>query len=54
MGAILNLNHHAGFVHWHFLQLSVANVVVFVVMLVVFAAAILVPFPGHRRTGGTP
>jgi hypothetical protein len=54
MGAIFNLNHHAGFVHWHFIQLSVPNIVVLVLVLVVFAAAILAPFPGHRRTGGTP
>jgi hypothetical protein len=54
MGAIFNLNHHAGSVHWHFLVLSVPNIVVFVVMLVVFAAAILAPFPGHGRAGGTP
>ena len=53
MGAIFSLNHHAGFVHWHFIQLSVPNIIVFVVMLAVFAAAILAPFPGHRRSGGT-
>ena len=54
MGAIFNLNHHADFVHWHFIQLSVPNIIVFVVMLAVFAAAILAPFPGHRRSGGKP
>jgi hypothetical protein len=45
MAAIVNLNHHASYLHWHFIQLSVANLVVIVVMLVVFAAAILLPFP---------
>jgi hypothetical protein len=45
MAAIVNLNHHASYVHWHFIQLSVSNLVVIVVMLVVFAAAILLPFP---------
>ena len=48
--AILNLNHPASTVHWHFFSMSVSNVVVIVVMLIVFAAAILVPFPGHGAT----
>jgi hypothetical protein len=47
MAAIFNLNHPANTVHWHFFSMSVANVVVIVVMLVVFAVAILAPFPGH-------
>ena len=53
MAAIINLNHHASYVHLAFLPMSVSNLVVILVMLIVFAAAILVPFPGHhRRTGG--
>lgn len=51
MAAILNLNHPANTVHWHFFTLSVANVIVIVLMLVVFAVAILAPFPGHGGTG---
>ena len=54
MAAIFNLNHHAGFVHWHFIQLSVPNIIVLVVMLAVFVGAILAPFPGHRQSGDTP
>ena len=38
--------------HWHFFQMSVSNVVVIVLMLVVFVAAILLPFPAHRATRG--
>ena len=52
MAATFNLNHPAHTLHWHFISLSVANVVVIVLMFVVFAAALLLPFPGHR-TGGT-
>jgi hypothetical protein len=48
IAAIVNLNHPANTVHWHFFSMSVANVVVLVLMLVVFAVAILAPFPGHR------
>ena len=50
-GAVLNLNHPAHVVHWHFFQMSVANVVVIVAMLVVFALAIAIPFPAHRQPG---
>ena len=46
IAAIVNLNHPANTVHWHFFSMSVANVVVIVLMLVVFAVAILAPFPG--------
>ena len=51
MAAVFNLNHHASYVHWHFIQLSVSNLVVIILMLVVFVIAILAPFPGHRARG---
>jgi len=47
MSAIFNLTHPAHTVHWHFFSMSVSNVVVIVAMLVLFAVAILIPFPGH-------
>lgn len=49
MGAVFNLNNPAHVVHWHFIQLSVSNIVVIAVMLVVFALAIVIPFPGAAR-----
>jgi len=49
MGAIINLNHPAHTVDWSFVHLSVANVVVIGLMLVVFALAIMLPFPGAAR-----
>ncbi len=58
MAAIVNLNHPAHVVEWHFIQLSVPNLVVIGLMLVMFALAILLPFPGAaereaaRRRGG--
>ena len=45
MAAVFNLNHPAHYAHWHFFQMSVSNIIVIVLMLVVFAAAILAPFP---------
>lgn len=53
MAAMFNLNHHASYVHWHFFQMSMSNVLVIVAMLIVFAIAILAPFPGHRASGGS-
>ena len=43
--AIVDLNTPAHYVHWHFFQMSVANVVVIVLMIVVFILAIALPFP---------
>jgi hypothetical protein len=49
IGSLVNLNHPGHYVHWGFIQLSVANLVVIGLMVVVFVAAILVPFRRHRR-----
>jgi hypothetical protein len=52
-GAVFNLSHPAHVVHWHFISLSLSNVIVMALMLVVFALAITLPFPGAaRRRGG--
>jgi len=55
IGAVFNLNHPAHVVHWHFFQMSVSNIIVIGLMLVVFALAIALPFPGaaRRRAGRT-
>ena len=55
LAAVFNLNHPAHVAHWHFFQMSVANIVVIALMLLVFALAIAVPFPGaSRRRKGLP
>jgi hypothetical protein len=48
--ALFDLNDPAHYVHWHFFQMSVPNVVVIVLMILVFVAAILVPFPKRQRS----
>ena len=45
VASIFNLNGPAHYVHWHFFQMSVANLIVIGLMIVVFIAAILIPFP---------
>ncbi len=49
VGSLIDLNHPGRYVHWGFIQLSVANLIVIGAMVVVFVAAILIPF---RRHGG--
>ena len=49
MAAVFNLNHHAGYAHWHFFLMSVPNIIVIVLSMVVFAIAILAPFPHSHR-----
>jgi hypothetical protein len=49
IGAIVDLSHRPHYVHWHFFQMSVPNIVVILLMIAVFWLAILVPFPGRRR-----
>lgn len=47
--ALFDLSHPAHYLHWHFFQMSVANVVVILLMIAVFITAILIPFPKRRR-----
>jgi uncharacterized BrkB/YihY/UPF0761 family membrane protein len=49
MGALINLNHPAHYISWHFFQMSVPNAVVIVLMLVVFCAALYLRAPGARK-----
>jgi hypothetical protein len=53
MAAIFDLNHRPHIVHWHFIYLSLPNVIVISVMLIVFALAIVVPFPKHSGDRGS-
>ena len=49
LGALINLGGTGRYVHWGFIQLSVANLVVILLMIVVFILAILLPFPRRKR-----
>lgn len=48
LAAPVNLSHPGHYVHWGVIQLSVANLVVIGIMLIVFIAALLLPFPKGR------
>jgi hypothetical protein len=37
----------APYLHWHFILISVPNLALIIVMLALFALALIAPFPGH-------
>jgi hypothetical protein len=46
--AAVDLNHNGHYVHWGVIQISVANLVVIGIMILVFLAALVLPFPRGR------
>lgn len=52
LAGAVDLNHPGHYVHWGVIQISVANLVVIAVMLVLFAAALVVPFPKAHKDNG--
>jgi len=48
LAAAVNLNHPGHYVHWGFIQISVANLVVIGLMLLTFVLALVLPFPHSR------
>jgi hypothetical protein len=47
--AAIDLNQPGSYLHWSIFDVSVANLVLIAVMVVIFGAALLLPFPGRRR-----
>lgn len=37
------------YLHWGVIQISLANLIVIIAMLVVFALALFLPFPGRKK-----
>ena len=48
--AAIDLNQPGTYLHWSIFTVSVANLVLIAVMVVIFGAALLLPFPGRHRT----
>ncbi|MBO0816773.1 MAG: hypothetical protein J2P30_16740, partial [Actinobacteria bacterium] len=44
----IDLNHPGTYLHWSIFEISVANLIVIAVMVAVFGAALLLPFPRGR------
>jgi hypothetical protein len=49
--AAVDLGGTGHYLHWGFVQISVANAIVIALMIVVFVLAILLPFPGVPTSG---
>jgi len=52
LAAIVNLSGPAHYLHWHFFQMSVANIVVILLLVIVFVLAVALPYPGRRKGSG--
>jgi hypothetical protein len=52
--ALVPLDNLGHYLHWHFIEISIANVIVIVLMAVTFVAALLLPFPGRRSRKENP
>ena len=50
--AAIDLNQPGSYLHWNVFTISVANLVLIAVMVAIFGAALLLPFPGRRRHQG--
>ncbi len=44
---LINLDNTPHYIQWGFIQISVPNLLVIVLMMLLFIAAILLPFPVH-------
>jgi hypothetical protein len=47
--APVDLSHPGYYLHWGFIQISLTNFLVVIAMIIVFALALLLPFPKGGR-----
>lgn len=45
------MDQPAGYLHWGFILISYPNLILIGIMIVLFIAALLLPFPGHASGG---
>jgi len=50
IGALIDLNTTGHYLHWGFIQLSLANLLIILLMIVVFFLALLIPFRSGRKS----
>jgi hypothetical protein len=41
------MDQPAGYLHWGFILISYPNLILIGLMMVIFALAVVIPFPGH-------
>ena len=49
LAALIPLDGLGHYLHWGVINISVANFIVILLMIVTFVAALLLPFPGRSR-----
>jgi hypothetical protein len=49
LASVFPMDSQGRYLHWGVIQISVANLVVIVLMLVVFVVALFAPFPGRKK-----
>ena len=49
--SLIDLNKPGNYIHWGFIQMSYGNLIVIILMVIVFFAAILIPFKTHKTKG---
>lgn len=47
-----SLNNPATFINWGFISLSVPNAIMIAMIIILFALALVVPFPSHDKEKG--
>jgi hypothetical protein len=52
--AAIDLNQPGSYLNWNFFTISVANLVLIAVMVAIFGAALLLPFPGPAEVRRPP
>jgi hypothetical protein len=48
LAALVHLGGVGKYFHWGVVQISAANLIIIGVMILLFLAAIVLPFPGHK------
>lgn len=48
LASLVNLGGTGRYIHWGVIQISLANLIVILVMIVMLVAAIAIPFPKHQ------
>lgn len=46
---VIPMDQPGTYLHWGVIQISLANLIVIVAMLLVFVVALLAPFPGRKK-----
>jgi hypothetical protein len=49
LAGVVPMDSPGTFLHWGVIQISIANLIVILLMLVVFVAALVLPFPGRKK-----